>query len=50
MTDDQGKVWVSGDCWCTLKTHHDPKVKHVRGPCVERFSMPGWYDHKDEDV
>lgn len=40
MTDERGREWEFGDCWCTLAPDHDGLC--FCGPCTERFGAPGW--------
>lgn len=39
ITDEKGRVWTPGDCWCTLPPGHDGDC-HC-GPCAKR-GAPGW--------
>lgn len=40
MTDERGREWQLGDCWCTLAPTHDGKC-HCE-PCTQRLGAPGW--------
>jgi hypothetical protein len=40
ITDAQGQVWRTGDCWCTLAPDHDGDC--VCETCQDRHGAPGW--------
>lgn len=40
ITDERGREWQFGDCWCTLTPSHDGKC-HCQ-PCTTRYGAPGW--------
>lgn len=40
ITGPDGRVWLSGDCWCTLKPHTEGD--HRCQPCAERHGAPDW--------
>lgn len=40
IRDDEGRVWHSGDCRCTLPPQHDGRC--VCEPCRQRTGAPGW--------
>jgi hypothetical protein len=42
MTDENGREWTPGDCWCTLPPGHDGE--HRCQPCTDRHGAPGWTD------
>ena len=47
ITDERGREWWFGDCWCTLTPLHDG-LCHCE-PCTERYGAPGWAPVYRED-
>lgn len=48
ITTPDGKTWLFGDCWCTLKPHRTGE--HRCQPCTDRHGAPGWTDQPTDQT